>query len=273
MPVERPLVSIVTVVLNGAPEIDRAITSVLGQTYAPLEYIVVDGGSTDGTLAIIRRYEDRLGPWLSEPDRGISDAFNKGIRLARGRYVGLVNSDDWMSPDQVARLVETLEQTGADFAFGDLDYHAPDGRVVHRINGDPDYARHLPRIMPNVNHPTMLVRREVYQRVGGFSPDYHYAMDYDWLCRVHAEGFRGAYAPGAVGHMTLGGACDRHHLRARAEDRRIAVRHGLPVVQSWLLYGYRVVKGLGQRAVHRIAPEPAYHWLRRRINRSYEPYG
>ena len=267
----RPLVSVVTVVLNGLPEIVRAMDSVLAQTYAPIEYLVIDGGSTDGTLGAIRERERHLAHWTSEPDHGISDAFNKGIKLATGAYVALVNSDDWLEPDQIERAVERLEASGADFAFGDLLYHAADGRVSHRIKGDPDYARHLPGINPAVNHPTMLVRRSVYQIAGGFDPRYRYAMDYDWLLRVHAAGFKGVYAPDVTGHMTLGGACDRHHLRARAEDRAIAIRHGLPAGRAWRLYSYRVVKGVGQRTLHRIAPKPLYDWLRQQINGSYEP--
>jgi glycosyltransferase involved in cell wall biosynthesis len=264
-------VTIITVVLNGAPTLGRAIESVLGQSYAPIDYVVIDGGSTDGTLEVILRYAHRLAYWISEPDRGISDAFNKGLAVAGGDFVGLLNADDWLEPDQVERAIAALQRTGADFAFGDLVYHEPGGRAVHRIKGDPDYARSIRRGMPAVNHPTMLVRRGVYQAVGGFALGYRYSMDYDWLLRAHRAGFRGIYEPKIAGHMSLGGACDENYRRARAEGRDIAIRHGLPVVLAWLLYLFRIVKGGSRRALERLAPAPIASRLRSLLNRSYQP--
>lgn len=267
----RPLASIVTVCLDARWSIGRTIESVLAQRHRPLEHLIVDGGSSDGTQDVIRGYDDRIARWISEPDGGISDAFNKGIALARGTWIGLLNSDDWMEPDQVGELILAAERDGADFAFGDLLYHEPDGRVAHRVRGDPDYGRHLPRRMPDVNHPTMLVHRRVYERVGGYDPGFRYAMDYDWLCRVHAAGFRGVHCSGVTGHMTLDGASDRHHRGARREDRRIAINYGVPAAAAWPIYFYRIVKGGIRRMLRHTAPEPAYHWLRQRVNRGYEP--
>src|SRR5262245_46093523 len=169
------LVTIITVVLNRAATLGRAIESVLGQSYAPIEHVVIDGGSTDGTLEVIRRYADGLAYWISEPDRGISDAFNKGLAAASGAFIGLLNADDWLEADQVGLAVAALERTGADFTFGDLICHGADGRARHRIKGDPHYARSIRLGMPAVNHPTMLVRRRVYERVGGFALGYRYS--------------------------------------------------------------------------------------------------
>jgi len=268
-----PLVTIITVVLNRAASVGRTIESVHRQTYAPIEHIVIDGGSTDGTLEVVRRYAHRLAYWSSAPDRGISDAFNKGLAAAGGDFIGLVNADDWLAPDQIERAVAALQRTGADFVFGDLVYHDPSGRPVHRIKGDPDYARSIRRGMPAVNHPTMLVRRSVYEAVGGFELHYRYSMDYDWLLRAHRAGVRGLYEPGLTGHMSLGGAGDAHHLAARAEGREIAIRHGLPRALAWPLYLFRIVKGSGRRALERLAPAPLSDRLRRLLNRSYQPHG
>ncbi|MGH6945418.1 MAG: glycosyltransferase family 2 protein, partial [Geminicoccaceae bacterium] len=252
--------------------LERALLSVLGQSHRNIEYIIIDGGSTDGTLELIRRYEDRIARWTSEPDRGISDAFNKGVAATRGDLIGLLNADDWMEPDQVERALAALERTGADFVFGDLVYHAPDGRALHRIRGDPGYAKKIARGMPDVNHPSMLVRREVYQRVGGFDPALRFAMDYDWLLRAHRVGARGVYEPAVVGHMSLAGTSDRDYVRALAEVRDIAMRHDQPGARAWPLFGYRVAKGAAQRALRRLAPAALYDLLRRRVNPSYQPY-
>lgn len=264
-------VSIVTVVRDAASTIERTIESVLGQTHPRIEYLVVDGGSSDGTLDVIRRHEPRLARWISEPDRGIADAFNKGLALATGEAVGLANADDWLEPDQIARAVAALERSGADFVFGDLIYHAPDGRALHRIRGDADYARRVHAGMPDVNHPTMLVRRRVYDAIGGFDLAWRYAMDYDWLLRAHRAGHRGAYDPRIVGHMSLSGASDAGWAAALAEVRRVAVRHGQPAGAAWLCYAARLAKGAGRRSLQHLAPAPLHDALRRRVNRGFGP--
>jgi glycosyltransferase involved in cell wall biosynthesis len=265
-------VSIVTAVRNSATSLARTIESVLAQTWPEVEHIIIDGASSDGTLEVIRRYADRLAHWRSEPDRGISDAFNKGVAAARGDCIGLLNADDWLEPEQVERAVTALRQSGADFVFGDLLYHDASGRTLFRIRGDPHYARAIDRGMPDVNHPTLLARREVYERVGGFDLALRFAMDYDWLLRAHRAGFRGTYAPEVVGHMTLAGVSDRDYVEALGEVRDIAIAHGEPAARAWPLYLYRVAKGTAQRALRRTAPTGLYEVLRRWVNPSYEPY-
>ena len=265
----EPRVSIATVVRNAARTLERTIESVLAQTFRSLEYVIIDGASSDGTTDLIRRHQDRIAYWVSEPDRGISDAFNKGVAATRGAYVGLLNGDDWMPPGQVQIAVAALERSGAAFAFGDVLYHDLDGRPTHLVRGDPDYAARIAYRMPDVHHPTMLVRRSVYDAVGLFDPAYAIAMDYDWLQRAHRAGFRGVYVPGLVAHMSLAGASDRRHLAALGEVRTIAVTYGYPRGRAWLRYGYCVAKGLGQRTLKRCAPKPVYDLLRQTVNRSY----
>jgi glycosyltransferase involved in cell wall biosynthesis len=269
--VEQPLVSIVTVALNRAASIGRTIESVLGQSYRPIEHVVIDGGSRDGTVEVIGRYADWLAYWVSEPDRGISDAFNKGLARTRGALIGLVNADDWLAPEQIATGVAALRRSGADFVFGDLVYHAAGGGSRFRIRGDPDYARAIGRGMPDVNHPTLLARRAVYERVGGFDPDLRFAMDYDWLLRAHRAGFRGCYEPALVGHMTLAGVSDRRFRLAFAEVREIAIRHGQPRLSAWALYGGRLAKSGTRRLLERLLPAGLHERMRRRINRQFTP--
>ncbi len=262
-------VSLITVVLNGGTALERTFESVFAQSYQPIDYIVIDGGSTDGSVDLIRRNDGRLAHWISEPDHGISDAFNKGIALATGHYVGLLNADDWLSADQIERAVDALRANDADFVFGDLVYHAPNGDPLHVIRGDPDYARKIDSLMPALNHPTMLVKRRLFDRIGGFDRRYRVAMDYDWVLRAHRQGCRGAYAPGLVGHMTLQGTSDRRFIQGLAEVRAIAIDHGQPAGIAWPLFGFRVAKGLIRRLIQRHAPSSLYRMLRRWANRDF----
>ena len=105
-----PLISIITIVKNNAATVERAILSVLGQTYANIEYIIIDGGSTDGTLGVIRTYHSKIAYWVSEPDAGISDAMNKGISASTGVWHLLLHSDDWLEPDGVANLAVWMKE-------------------------------------------------------------------------------------------------------------------------------------------------------------------
>src|ERR1700733_2556203 len=115
---DTPQVSIITVVFNGERYLEQAIRSVLGQSYPNIQYVVINGGSGDGTLSIIRKYEDRISCWISEKDKGISDAFNKGLARCEGEIIGILNADDWYEPDAVALAVKYIE--AGDIAFGDI---------------------------------------------------------------------------------------------------------------------------------------------------------
>src|ERR1044072_3693479 len=112
-----PTVSIITVVFNAEKHLEQTINSVLAQTFTDIEYIIIDGGSTDGSVGIIKKYEGQLSYWISEKDKGIADAFNKGITRATGEIIGLINADDWYEPDTVRLVVEHMQD--ADIVFGD----------------------------------------------------------------------------------------------------------------------------------------------------------
>ncbi len=266
-------VSLITVVLNGGEALSRTFESVFAQTYPSIDYIVIDGGSTDGSVDLIERHGDRIAYWVSEPDNGISDAFNKGLAAAKGDYIGLLNADDWLSPDQIKEAVQALRASDASFAFGDLLYHAPDGEALHVIQGDPAYGSKIKSLMPALNHPTMLVKRQVFDNIGGFNLRYRVAMDYDWVLRAHLAGHQGVHSKNVLGHMTLAGTSDKQFVKSLSEVRDIAANHGQPIARAWLLFGYRVVKGMAQRLLYRFAPPSLYRLLRGWLNRDYQSLG
>lgn len=265
------LVTVVTVTLNSAATILRTIDSVAGQTYPDIEYIVVDGGSTDETVELLRRREDDIDLWLSEPDRGISDAFNKGIALASGEFVALLNSDDWMEPDHVRRAVERLQRAPADFVFGNLALHEADGQTQFLVAGDAGYARHIRNRMPDINHPSVLCRRRAYARYGIYDCGLRIAMDYEWLLRGFLAGARGEYAPELTAHMNAGGISDRAIQRALAETRDVSIRYGYPHVLAWGRYVGRTIKTRIRLCMERWISKRLSQRLRALIHPGYTP--
>lgn len=266
---EKPLVSIITVVYNCAQHIEQALSSVLNQTYDNLEYIVIDGGSTDGTLDIIRRYDSQISYWMSEPDEGISDAFNKGISISHGEIVGLLNSDDWYPPNHVEQGVHALRYTDANFIFGSLLVHDAFGTTLYKMMGNPDYARVIHNKMSEICHPTALVKRTAYESVGLFDICYHYAMDYEWFLRLHKAGGKGLYVSNITVHMRVGGASDVYNSKTLDEVRKISMRYGETAYIANILYTGRVVKRAAKRIFEKWVPWSLYHIVRKLINPRY----
>lgn len=264
-----PLVSIITISFNSAAHIERAIESVFEQSYPNIEYILIDGGSTDGTVEIIQRNAARLSYWHSKADNGISDAFNMGVAVSRGEYVGIVNSDDWMDPDQIQLAVDVILETGAPFVFGDLLYHYPEGAPAYKIHGDPNYLHKLWHRMPQLNHPTAVVRRSVYGRYGGFDPGWKIGMDYDWLCRLKKAGIVGVHSPRIQGHMSLAGISDRAWRETLDEHARIAVHHGSPRMLIWPLFFFRKLRIAFRIALSNALGTKITGRIRQLVNRSY----
>jgi glycosyltransferase involved in cell wall biosynthesis len=186
---QLPVISIITVVLNAKDDLVKTIESVLRQTYANIEYIVIDGGSTDGTVEIIKQYQNRISYWVSEPDKGISDAFNKGIAAATGQVVGILNAGDRYQPDTIetiAREYQNVQQKNSFLCTGDLYIAEWDTT----FKADKNYALKLPFMMPVLNHPACFVAREIYNTIGRFNTDIKIAMDFEFLKRCHKAGIR-----------------------------------------------------------------------------------
>lgn len=219
----KPLVSIVTVVYNGKDFLEQAILSVLGQTYDNVEYIIVDGGSTDGTLDIIRKYEDRIDSWVSEPDRGISDAMNKGIRLATGELIAHLHADDYYSDPSVLSSVCSayLRHPDALWLTGGIEIVDGNRNNLQEIPVRKYSYRKL--IRGNyILHPATFVTRRAFEKAGYFNEEYRYAMDYDLWIRI------GGIADPVT--LDLQVACFRAHPESRSIIRSDKAYH-----ESWMI--------------------------------------
>jgi glycosyltransferase involved in cell wall biosynthesis len=205
-------VSIITVCFNSEATIRDTIDSVLGQDYPCIEYIIVDGASKDGTLEIVKGYGDKINIVISEPDKGIYDAMNKGIWAASGDVIGMLNSDDFYIDDSaVTQLINCMEGAATDTVYADLVM--VDRKNTERVLRYYDSSIfRLERLrygwMPA--HPTFIVKRELYETYGGFSLDYSIAADFEMVVRLlYVEGASYAYLPAVVIKMRVGGASTR----------------------------------------------------------------
>jgi len=234
LPQGQPLLSIVTVCRNAAKTLPATIASVKAQTYPWIEHIVIDGASTDGTQDLFTQ-PNHVARWVSEPDQGISDAFNKGIALARGHYIGILNSDDIWAAETAALSVAALEaHPQAAWSFGACDFTL-DGRLVLHRDGDEHYARTIHRWMPCLNHPTVIVRRTIYEQHGLFRLNRRIAMDYDLLLRFDRAGLKGLCLPHTMARMALGGISSGPRIiEAFREASEISIEHGRPRFTAYL---------------------------------------
>jgi glycosyltransferase involved in cell wall biosynthesis len=182
----RPRLTIITPSLNQAQFLERTIRSVLDQGYENLEYMIVDGGSTDGSVAIIDRYRDRLSWWVSEPDRGQTHALNKGLRRATGEYVAYINSDDYYLPGAFDAAVSTFESKKASWVAGTCRYVDVEGRLTKQWIPEPPQGRRDRWILGHWGVPQAATfwRREVLERFGPFREDMHYMFDIEYCLRL-----------------------------------------------------------------------------------------
>jgi glycosyltransferase involved in cell wall biosynthesis len=223
----RPLVSIVTPSLNQAQFITQTIESVLSQTYSPLEYWVIDGGSTDGTLEILHDYRDRLR-WISEPDNGQAAAINKGWRLTRGEIIAYLNADDAYLPSAITHAVQYLSaHPQVDAVYGDCDYVDEQGKFIRAYPTSPyNYAELVRSTLDYIPQPSMFVRRRAAKKIGYLDETLHCALDFDCWLRLGRH-YAIAYLPQRLATLRLHPAAKSLKQLARFASELIRIYHNL----------------------------------------------
>ncbi len=182
---QYPLVSIITPSFNQAHFLEATIQSVLAQDYPNVEYILIDGGSTDGSDEVIKKYADKLAYWVSEPDKGQTDALNKGFVQANGEILAYLNSDDTYEPTAVSEAVKFLQQNPEiGLVYGDANFIDETGRIIGRFPAAQTNYRKLRRGYVHIPQQASFWRTSLWQQVGPLDPNFYFAMDYDLWVRI-----------------------------------------------------------------------------------------
>lgn len=238
-------VSIITISFNAQNTIEHTFKSVINQAYRPLEYVLVDGGSTDGTIELINRYISKFEEsgievsFRSEPDRGISDAFNKGILRATGSIIGIINSDDQLENEAVSKIVNTFDDD-TDVVCGDCLWVDQEHNLkyVRKSNLELDKLRYCMVLM----HPTCFVKKRSYEKYGIFDLSLKYVMDKDLMARFYRKGAKFKYCPMLIATMSAGGVSDANINKVFEEGIIVAKRNGVPEWKAKMRVQYSKIK-------------------------------
>lgn len=226
-------VSIITVCYNSESTIESTIQSVIQQSYPNIEYIVVDGDSTDGTFKIIKKYEKHITKYIKEKDHGIYDAINKGIKLATGDILGILNSDDvYCNLDTIKHVVEKFAKEQKDALYGDLKYVQSDNlskTIRYWKSGPFRSIKFLFGWMPP--HPTFFLKRTIYQNLGNYTTSFKSAADYELMLRMlFRYNVSVSYLPEVMVLMRTGGVSNasvKNRIKANLEDKKAWIINGL----------------------------------------------
>ena len=236
----NPKISIITVCYNSETHVEEAIKSVIEQIYENKEYIVIDGGSKDGTLSIIEKYRDKIDYYVSEPDKGISDAFNKGIKAATGDVIGIINSDDKLEKGALQEIANAYEN--------DVDMYRG---ICYTWNDQTGYlfeeipTLYWPAVPISIGaaHPATFVSKKAYERLGVFDIDLRYAMDTDLFRRFSKAKAKVKYVDKPLAYFRLGGVSQSDEKKRLKELLYILKKNGNNSVQNaifWCIYKFRL---------------------------------
>jgi glycosyltransferase involved in cell wall biosynthesis len=261
----KPLISVITVCLNAATFIEQTIQSVLAQTYPKIEYIIIDGGSTDGTVDIIRKYESRLAYWHSKPDRGLAQAFNLGLVQAKGAWILFLNADDFfLNPTVLDEMAPYLAaHPEADVIYGDtviMSFASEPKPMPFRRGQSASWSWQKLRwlgMFGTIPHQSAFTSRRYFARVGNFAEGLKISVDYEHYLRG-GRNLRVLHVRLPVSGMRVGGLAARNIIQTFRECRWGQQQTGaLPPPLAWLSFFYMVGRYYLSRMLHRIL-DPLY---------------
>ena len=251
--------SIITICYNSEATIERTLKSVLAQSYTDFEYIIVDGASKDDTMEIVRRYEPLFEgkmKWKSEPDKGIYDAMNKGIKMAMGDIIGIVNSDDWLETDALSLVNRKYIENGLrkDCLYcGGIRFYQDGKTKDMKVNLTSFYKQASLYIMSGIRHPATFVPRKVYEWVGVFNDKMRLSADQDFILRCHFGGVEIIPIENILSNMAAGGIStsgNKKSLQFSCNDRKLMLKNfgKTGIEYFWLYYSWRL-RGIIRRFI------------------------
>ena len=234
--------------------------TILAQTKPVYEYIIVDGGSKDGTMKIIESYVSKFQKegirffYRSEKDKGISDAFNKGIYQATGDYIGLINAGDELDLKEVEILEKNVEQTSADVYYGDCIWVEPDKNLAFVSKPKEQNPSHLNRLLYEmvVIHPSTFIKKTAYEKCGAFDITFKYCMDQELLYRMVKKNMKFIYINEVLTRFMAGGVSDQNAKRVFDEASRIALANGEPNVKVQLIEAKKLTRNFLAKTAKKI---------------------
>ena len=239
---QKPLVSIITITYNSESSIEDTIGSLLNQTYSNIEYIIVDGNSSDKTVSIINSYTEKIKErnimlkFLSENDEGIADAWNKGLKLATGDIIGMLNSDDWFDDNSIESAVNCLDIKKAQLSYG-ICYRVNDKKEVIEIM-NREFNPNLLYLNFGFSYTTCFVTKKMYNTIGLYNLNYKIAIDTDFLLRAYNHGFKFIKCSN-ITYMRLGGVSTKFKKAALKEHQQAMMSNGFNPI---LIFIFGMVK-------------------------------
>ncbi len=226
----KPLVSIITITFNSEKYLEQTILSVINQTYDNIEYIIIDGGSEDKTLEIIKKYENKINLKIAK-DNGISDAMNKGINVANGDLIGIIHSDDWYELNAVEKVVNNFSK--GELFHGNVQYWKKNVKDFLYTANDKLLKKEM-----TINHISVFIKKEVYQKHGLFNVNFKYAMDYELMLKFYLKGASFFYLPETLANMRLEGESDKNWVKSYFETHLSKVGNGENIIKSYSYFLY-----------------------------------
>jgi len=258
-----PKVSIITICLNSGKYMESTIQNVRSQTYGNIEYVVIDGGSRDNTQEILKAHDKKIDYWISEPDKGISDAFNKGVRASTGDIIAFLNSQDYYYHNEVvARAVQLFsEHPESSIVYGKTCYVPEHSHEIVGVMGIP-FTRDGMRKRSIMPHQSVFVKRSVFERYGLYKLDYRYAMDYEHLLRS-TETEHPYFTDEIWAVMRLGGISDTDKIAVSRELFRAQRECGVPFPRAFGLFVYHSLIVLASKVLRMFNIYTLYHLFKK----------
>lgn len=239
---DKPLISIITVVFNGEKHLRGTIESVIYQNYDNIEYIIIDGGSTDRTIEIIKEFEDKIDYWVSEKDDGLYDAMNKGIKLAKGKIIGIINSDDWYHENVFQKIIENYNES-VNIYYGNLNFFR--NSALDLVAVAPDNLEKMNERMI-IFHPSTFITSYTYKKYGLYDKTFKISADYELLLRYHIKNLNFKKIDAVISNFRDGGVSSNFsfiNLKENIRSRKNNNCKGI-IFKEFLIFIYVKVKWL-----------------------------